>query len=87
MEGVQVGYIVIIVILAILIVVFVWLTISYRNKFKGCQANESVYCFNIACPGIINPDDPCSGYAQRIGPTGKTMCSTLGSTMFKIPPS
>lgn len=85
MAKVQTGYIIIIVILAILIGVFVWLTIDYQKKFRGCVDNESIFCFSLACPGNVNPDDPCAGYASRIGPHGETMCSTLGSKMLKIP--
>lgn len=87
MANPNVGYIIVIVILIILIGVGVWLTIMYKKKLTSCITNESVFCFNLSCPGSVNQADPCSGFASRIGPAGQTMCSTLGSVMLKIPPS
>jgi len=69
--------IVCIIILVVLIIFGISLSVTYANKLKVCETNQSPYCYSIVCPGSTGGTaDPCRGYVQRKDDNGNLICGT-----------
>src|SRR3990167_2962114 len=88
---INVGILVIYIFLIIAVIVMIPFIIDFSNKYNTCRTEQSPFCFSITCPGPINPDDLCFGYAQRgpfvqnpntPGQTGQPSCALSGVSAF-----
>lgn len=76
-------YTIAIIILVIAILVLCVLIYEYKELYDVCMVEQSPYCYSLACPGNINPEDVCFGYAQRKDKDGNVQCANSGVLIYK----
>ena len=83
-DGVFVVLTIIFSIAILVLAIFIYL---YSRNLSSCEKNESKYCYSLVCPGPVNSQDKCIGYAQRKDSQGNLSCASSGATITQTPPS
>jgi hypothetical protein len=60
-----------IILLFILVIILIIFDITYHNKLKVCENEQSPYCYNLVCS---TQNTQCNNYAARYDENGTLYC-------------